>query len=92
MTAPIDILLVDDKPENLMVLESILEGPAYRLTRAQSAQEALMALITTDFALIVLDIRMPDTSGLELAQIIKGRKRTRDIPIIFLTAPERSTT
>jgi len=69
-----------------MVLESILEGPAYRLTRAQSAQEALMALISIDFALIVLDIRMPDTSGLELAQIIKGRKRTRDIPIIFLTA------
>jgi len=86
MTTPIDILLVDDKPENLTVLESILDGPAYRLTRAQSAQEALMALITTDFALIVLDIRMPDTSGLELAQIIKGRKRTRDIPIIFLTA------
>jgi signal transduction histidine kinase len=83
---PVDILLVDDKPENLAVLESILEGPEYRLTKAQSAQEALMALITKDFALIVLDIRMPGTSGIELAQIIKGRKRTRDIPIIFLTA------
>jgi len=83
---PVDILLVDDKPENLIVLESILEGPEYRLTKAQSAQEALMALITVDFALIVLDIRMPETSGIELAQIIKGRKRTRDIPIIFLTA------
>lgn len=86
MIVPVDILLVDDKPENLTVLESILEGPEYRLTKAQSAQEALMSLITTDFALIVLDIRMPGTSGIELAQIIKGRKRTRDIPIIFLTA------
>jgi len=85
MITPVDILLVDDKPENLTVLESILEGPEYRLAKARSAQEALMALIAVDFALIVLDIRMPDTSGIELAQIIKGRKRTRDIPIIFLT-------
>jgi signal transduction histidine kinase len=84
--SPVDILLVDDKPENLAVLESILEGPEYRLTKARSAQEALMALINLEFALIVLDIRMPNTSGLELAQMIKGRKRTRDIPIIFLTA------
>lgn len=83
---PVDILLVDDKPENLLVLESILDLPNYRFTRARSAQEALKALIAADFALIVLDIRLPDTSGLELAQIIKGRKRTRDIPIIFLTA------
>ncbi len=82
----VNILLVDDKTENLTVLESILECPEYRLTKARSAQEALMALINIDFALIVLDIRMPNTSGLELAQMIKGRKRTRDIPIIFLTA------
>jgi len=82
----VDILLVDDKPENLAALESILEGPDYRVAKALSAQDALLALISTDFALIVLDIRMPGTSGIELAQIIKGRKRTRDIPIIFLTA------
>lgn len=86
MITPVDILLVDDKPENLAVLESILEGPDYRLTKAQSAQETLMALISTEFALIVLDIRMPGTSGIELAQIIKSRKRTKDVPIIFLTA------
>lgn len=86
MITPVDILLVDDKPENLAVLESILEGPEYRLTKAQSAQAALTALLSTDFALIVLDIRMPETSGIELAQMIKSRKRTRDIPIIFLTA------
>src|SRR6187455_3403703 len=82
----VDILLVDDKPENLLVLESILEGPTCRLTKARSAQEALRALMVADFALIVLDIRLPDASGLELAQIIKSRKRTRDIPIILLTA------
>src|SRR6266487_2245657 len=86
MPDPVNILLVDDKPENLTVLESILEGADYRLTKAQSAQEALAALGATDFALIVLDVRMPETSGFELAKIIKERKRTRDIPIIFVTA------
>ena len=86
MSDPINILLVDDKPQNLSVLESILEGDDYRLTKAQSAQEALVALIATDFALIVLDVQMPETSGFELAQIIKERKRTRDIPIVFVTA------
>ncbi|MBI3867243.1 MAG: response regulator [Verrucomicrobia bacterium] len=86
MITPVDILLVDDRPENLAVLESILEGPEHRLTKAHSAQQALMSLITTDFALMVLDIQMPDTGGIELAQIIKSRRRTRDIPIIFLTA------
>jgi signal transduction histidine kinase len=86
MSDPVNILLVDDKPQNLSVLESILEGDDYRLTKAQSAQEALVALIATDFALIVLDVQMPETSGFELAQIIKERKRTRDIPIVFVTA------
>ena len=86
MSDPVNILLVDDKVENLTVLESILESPEYRLTRAESAQDALVALFATDYALIVLDVRMPDTSGLELAQIIKERKRTRDVPIIFVTA------
>ena len=86
MTGPVNILLVDDKPQNLSVLESILEGPDYRLTLAQSAQEALLALVANDYALIVLDVRMPETSGFELAQMIKGRKKTKDVPIVFLTA------
>src|SRR6266550_3187503 len=86
MPDAINILLVDDKPENLAVLESILEGPDYRLTKAQSAHEALAALFATDFALIVLDVRMPETSGFELAKIIKERERTRGIPIVFVTA------
>jgi PAS domain S-box-containing protein len=84
--ANVDILLVDDEVRNLEALESILTSPDYRLIRAQSAQEALMALIDGDFAAIVLDIQMPGTSGIELAHLIKQRKRTQHIPIIFLTA------
>jgi PAS domain S-box-containing protein len=83
---PINILLVDDEPRNLMVLESILDSPDYHLTKAQSGQEALMALLNQDFALLVLDIEMPGMNGWELAQIIKKRKKTEHIPIIFLTA------
>jgi len=80
------ILLVDDEPRNLDVLESILNAPDYRLVRAQTADEALLALVDGEFAVIVLDIRMPGMSGLELANLVKQRKRTQHIPIIFLTA------
>src|ERR1041384_6016690 len=86
MPDPVNILLVDDKPQTLSVLESILDCPEYRLTKAQSAQEALVALFSTDFALIVLDVRMPDTSAPSLARIPKDPRRTRDIPIVFVTA------
>lgn len=80
------ILLVDDEPRNLDVLESILDSSDYLLVRAQNADEALKELIARDFAVIVLDVRMPGTSGIELAQMIKQRRKTRHIPIIFLTA------
>ncbi|MGH8315605.1 MAG: response regulator [Steroidobacterales bacterium] len=83
---PIQILIVDDEPRNLLVLESILDDPAYRLVRAHSADEALLALVTEQFALLILDIRMPGMTGFELAEIIKNRKKTARIPIIFLTA------
>src|SRR5215475_8933851 len=83
---PVNILLVDDKTENLLVLESILEGPEYRLRRALSGEEALLALLADDYAAIVLDVRMPGMSGIELAQIIRARKRTQHVPILFLTA------
>src|SRR3989441_823198 len=86
MSDPVKILLVDDKPQNLAVLETVLDDPDYRLTKTMSAQEALVALFDTDFALIILDVQMPDTSGFELAHIIKERKKTKDIPIIFVTA------
>jgi len=86
MSISVNILLVDDEARNLDALESILGTADYRLVRAQTADAALMALLNGEFAAIVLDIRMPDISGLELAQLIKQRKRSRDIPILFLTA------
>jgi len=82
----ISILLVDDEPKNLTVLETVLEDPGYRLVRAESAEQALLALVVEEFALLVLDIQMPGMSGFELAQMIKQRKKTAGVPIIFLTA------
>ena len=82
----INILIVDDEPKNLTVLEAVLNNPSYRLIRAESADQALLALLVDQFALIVLDIRMPGVSGIELAHMIKERKKTAQIPIIFLTA------
>jgi signal transduction histidine kinase len=82
----VNILIVDDEPKNLTVLESLLDDSRYRLFRAESADEALLALVTEEFALLILDIRMPGMTGLELAKIIKDRKKTSRIPIIFLTA------
>ncbi len=84
-----NILLVDDKPQNLDVIESILDSPAYRLIRAQNANQALEAILVHDIAAVVLDVEMPEMSGLELARILKGRKKTQHIPILFLTAQFR---
>ena len=83
---PINILIVDDEPKNLTVLETVLDDPGYRLVRAESADEALLALVSEEFALLIIDIRMPGMSGFELAQLIKERKKTARVPIIFLTA------
>ncbi len=83
---PINILIVDDEPKNLIVLETVLNDPAYRLVRAESADQALLALVVEEFALLILDIRMPGMTGFELAQMIKERKKTSRVPIIFLTA------
>ena len=77
---------VDDEPKNLTVLESVLDGPRYRVIRAESANSALLALLEYEFAVLILDIRMPGTTGFELAQMIKERKKTSEVPIIFLTA------
>jgi len=82
----VNILLVDDKTENLLALESILEAPGYRLVRALGGHDALLALLADDYAAIVLDVQMPGMTGIELAQIIRARKKTQHIPILFLTA------
>jgi PAS domain S-box-containing protein len=82
----IKILLVDDEPRNLDALESILEASGYTFVRAQSADQALLATLQNDFAAIILDIKMPGMNGLELARLIKQRKRSQHVPILFLTA------
>jgi CheY-like chemotaxis protein len=79
------ILLVDDREENLIALEAILSSLDLTPIRAKSGEEALKALLGTEFALILLDVRMPGMDGFETAAHIKRRERTRNIPIIFLT-------
>jgi PAS domain S-box-containing protein len=80
------ILLVDDQPENLRTLEAVLAPLGYPLITSSSGHGALRLLLERDFAMILLDVRMPGLDGLETAQLIKARTRTRDIPIVFLTA------
>jgi PAS domain S-box-containing protein len=86
LASKVEILLVDDRPENLLALEAILEPLGHRLVRAQSGEEALRAVLKHDFAVILLDVQMPSMNGFEVARIVKSRERTRHIPIIFLTA------
>src|SRR6266511_1094360 len=81
-----NILLVDDRPENLLALEGILEPLQQTLLYAQSGEDALRQLLLHDVALILLDVQMPELDGFETAALIKQRKRTRHIPIIFVTA------
>ena len=80
------ILVVDDQIPNLDAMEALLSPLECRLVRAHTADEALLALLEQDFAAIVLDIRMPGMSGIELADLIKTRPRSRHVPILFLTA------
>src|SRR3954468_10977771 len=84
--APVEILIVDDRPENLLALEAILEPLGQLLVRAHSGDEALRLLLKHDFAMILLDVQMPGINGFETARLIKSRERTKYIPIIFLTA------
>ncbi len=83
---PPRVLIVDDKPRNLDALEVMLAPSDCVLVRASSADEALLRLLSDDFAAIVLDIRMPDMNGIDLAGLIKARKRSQHVPILFLTA------
>lgn len=83
---PIHILLVDDRPENLLALEAVLDSEEYNLVKATSGEEALRHLLKDEFAVIVLDVQMPGMDGIETAKLIKARDKTKDIPIIFISA------
>jgi PAS domain S-box-containing protein len=85
---PLELLLVDDRPENLRALQAVVAPLGIPVQTAGSGDEALRMLLERDFAVILLDVRMPGLDGLETARLIKSRDRTRDIPIIFLTAAE----
>ena len=85
------VLLVDDEPDNLVALEAVLEPLGRELVRASSGEEALRHLLHEEFAVILLDVRMPGLDGFETAALIKRRERTRHVPIIFVTAISKDT-
>ncbi|MGH8794953.1 MAG: response regulator [Stackebrandtia sp.] len=85
------LLLVDDRRENLVALEAILQGLPVTTTAVTSGEGALKKLLTDEFAVILLDAQMPGMDGFETAQHIKQRERTRHTPIIFLTAADRDS-
>jgi hypothetical protein len=86
LESSVNILLVDDQPENLLALEALLEPLGENLVQAHSGAEALRCLLSQDFAVILLDVQMPDMDGFETATLVRSRARSRQTPIIFLTA------
>ena len=86
---PVSILLIDDRREDLLALEVILEGLGVRLVKASSGTDALRCVLREEFAVILLDVWMPGMHGFEVAELIKKRERSRHIPIIFLTAESK---
>src|SRR6478609_1126250 len=80
------ILIVDDRPEKLLALEAVLEDLGQTIVRAYSGREALRQVLTQEFAVILLDVNMPDMDGFETAALIRQRKNSEHVPIIFITA------
>ncbi len=85
----VSILMVDDVPANLLALEAMLESLGHELVRARSGKEALKLLLEREFAVILLDVEMPEMDGFETATFIRARLETRHTPIIFLTASQQ---
>lgn len=81
----VSILLVDDRPENLLALSAVLDSLNQNLVQANSGSEALRHLLNHDFAMILLDVQMPEMDGFETASLIRSRKRSQHTPIIFIT-------
>src|SRR2546423_14000116 len=80
------VLLVDDRPDNLVAMQAVLGPLRCQVATAASGEEALKALLQDEYAVILLDVQMPGLDGFETARLIKARERTRGIPIIFVTA------
>lgn len=89
---PVSLLLVDDRPENLLALESALEILGQDLVKVSNGREALRAALNQDFAVVLLDVRLPDVDGFETASLLRERSRSRHTPIIFLTAVDKDDT
>ncbi len=85
-SSDVDILVVDDYPENILAIESILETVGVNIVKAHSGKEALLAVLNYEFALILLDVQMPGMDGFETAELLRSRPKTSKIPIIFVTA------
>ncbi len=88
-TEKFDVLLVDDRQENLLALEGLLEGPDLNIVKATSGNEALGLTLEHDFAVVLMDVQMPEMDGFETAELMRGTEKTRHIPIIFVTAISR---
>ncbi|HTA94005.1 MAG TPA: response regulator, partial [Polyangiaceae bacterium] len=85
---PVGVLIVDDRRENLLVLESVLEPLGQRVVRAQSGRDALRAVVGEKFAVILMDVRMPGLDGLETMRLLRQQEGRRRVPIIFISAAE----
>jgi len=83
------LLIVDDLPENLLALDALIQGEGREVHQAQSAEAALSLLLEHEFALAILDVQMPGMNGFELAELMRGTEKTRNIPIVFVTAAGR---
>lgn len=82
----INILIVDDRPENLLSMESLIESPELNIVRASSGNEALGLMLDYEFAIVLLDVQMPGMDGFETAELMRGSERMKHVPIIFVTA------
>ncbi|MDB5751651.1 MAG: putative response receiver/sensor histidine kinase, hybrid [Ramlibacter sp.] len=85
----VNVLLVDDLPENLLALEALIRQPGRRIFTARSGDQALSLMLEHAFALAILDVQMPAMNGFELAELMRGTERTRTIPIVFVSAAGR---